>query len=107
LVALAALTTSALAEDLLFVENLTGLEIDEAATLGFTTKTVTETEWRGMKTSDFAAFKAIIIGDDFGSSDLTLIQFLADTKDVWGPAVTGNIVIHGIQDYYSLLLIQF
>ena len=94
--AFAALTVSALAEDLLFVENLTGLEIDEAASLGFTTKTVTETEWRAMKTTDFAAFKAIIIGDDFGSNDLTLIQFLADTKDVWGPAVTGNIVIHGI-----------
>lgn len=96
LAALAALTASALAEDLLFVENLTGLEISEATSLGFSTKTVSEAQWRAMATSDFAAFKAIIIGDDFGSSDLTLIQFLADTKDVWGPAVTGNIIIHGI-----------
>jgi hypothetical protein len=96
LVALAALTVSTLAEDLLFVEDLTGLEIDEAAALGFTSKTVTEAEWRAMTTADFAAFKAIIIGDNFGSSDVTLIQFLADTKNVWGPAVTGNIVIHGI-----------
>ena len=96
LAAFAALTASALAEDLLFVENLTGLEIDEATSLGFSTKTVTEDQWRAMTTTDFAAFKAIIIGDDFGSSDLTLIQFLADTKNVWGPAVTGNIIIHGI-----------
>lgn len=101
LAALAALTASALAEDLLFVENLTGLEIDEATSLKFSTKTVSEAQWRAMTTSDFAAFKAIIIGDDFGSSDLTLIQFLADTKDVWGPAVTGNIIIHGI--YITIL----
>jgi hypothetical protein len=101
LAALAALTVSALAEDLLFVEHLTGREIDEAATLGFTTKTVTETEWKAMTTTDFAAFKAIIIGDNFGSQDLNLIQFLADTKNVWGPAVTGNIIIHGI--YITML----
>ncbi|KAF4627330.1 hypothetical protein G7Y89_g10825 [Cudoniella acicularis] len=95
LAAVTALATSVLAEDLLFIDTLVGLEQQEATTLGYTTKVVTEAVWRTMVTSDFAAFKAIIIGDDFGSSDQTLIQFLIDTKNVWGPAVTGNMIIHG------------
>ena len=89
------LAGSAVAEDLLFLDAVVGDEQDHAIALGFTTKVVTETEWRAMKTSDFAAFKAIIIGDPFGSRDVTQIQFLEDTNTIWGPAVTGNIIIHG------------
>ncbi|OAL32392.1 hypothetical protein AYO22_00414 [Fonsecaea multimorphosa] len=90
-----AAVASVVAEDLLFLENLVGNEEEHAVALGFTTKVVTETDWRAMKTSDFAAFKAIIIGDAFGSTDVTLIQVLADTNTTWGPAVTGNVIIHG------------
>lgn len=96
LAAVTALASAVLAEDLLFVDTLVGLELSEAQGLSFTTKTVTVAEFKALKTSDFAAYKAIIFGDDFGSSDLTNIQFIADTKDVWGPAVTGNIIIHGM-----------
>jgi hypothetical protein len=94
--AFSALLSAVLAEDLLFVETLVGLEESEATSLGFSTKVVTEAQWRAMSTSDFQAFKAIIIGDDFGSQDLSLIQFLTDTKATWGPAVQGNIIIHGM-----------
>ncbi|KIW97715.1 uncharacterized protein Z519_01299 [Cladophialophora bantiana CBS 173.52] len=86
---------SVIAEDLLFLDDLVGNEEEHAIALGFTTKVVTETEWRAMKTSDFAAFKAIIIGDPFGSGDVSLIQVLEDTNTIWGPAVTGNVIIHG------------
>ncbi|TVY82244.1 hypothetical protein LSUE1_G002104 [Lachnellula suecica] len=95
LAAFVALASSAVAEDLLFVNTLVGLEKQEAIALGYTTKVVTDAQWRAMTTADFAAFKAIIIGDDFGSSDLTQIQFLTDTKNTWGPAVQGNIIVHG------------
>lgn len=94
-----AVAGSALAEDLLFLDDLVGHEEDHALALGFTTKVVTETEWRAMKTSDFAAFKAIIIGDPGGSRDVGRIKFLEDTNTIWGPAVTGNIIIHGILLY--------
>lgn len=87
--------TTALAADLLFVSTLQGLEISEAASLGYSTQTVTEAEWRSMTTQQFAAYKAIIIADEFGSSDQTLIQFLADTANTWGPAITGNIILLG------------
>jgi hypothetical protein len=96
LFAAAALVGTSFAEDLLFVSGLTGLEIDEAASLGFTTKTVTVAEWSTMQTADFAAFKAIIIGDNFGDTDVSDIQFLEDTSSVWGPAVQGNIIVHGM-----------
>ncbi|KAG9233603.1 putative Pappalysin-2 [Amylocarpus encephaloides] len=95
LAALAATITSVLAEDLLFASNLQGLEEGLAQKLGYTTKIVTETEWKAMTTADFASYKAIILGDDFGSSYKAQLQFLIDTKAVWGPAVTGNIIIHG------------
>ncbi|KAH6667999.1 hypothetical protein B0J14DRAFT_176321 [Halenospora varia] len=95
LAALGALATSVMAEDLLFVNTLVGLEEAQAQGLGYTTKVVTEAQWAGMTTADFAKFKAIIIGDDFGSSSLSLVQFLVDTKNVWGPAVTGNVIVHG------------
>lgn len=101
LAAITALASSVIAEDLLFVDTLVGLEQDEATTLKFTSKVVTEAQWRTMTTSDFAKFKAIVIGDDFGSSDLTMIQFLTDTKSVWGPAVTGNMIIAGMEPIYT------
>jgi hypothetical protein len=92
--------TTAFGRDLLFVEKLLTYDSYEqtvAESLGFTSTIVSEVEWRSMKTSDFASFKAIIISDTaediYGDGRL---QFLADTADVWGPAVTGNIIIHGI-----------
>lgn len=91
----AVLAFSVAAEDLLFKDTLVGLEQAEAESLGFTTKVVDDATWRSMTTAQFASYKAIIIGDDFGSSDQTLIQFLVDTKNTWGPAVTGNMIIHG------------
>jgi hypothetical protein len=92
---LAGLASYAIAEDLLFMDTLQFDEYSEATTtLGMTAKVVTDAEWRAMTTADFAAFKAIVIGDS-GSSDLTLIQFLEDTQTTWGPAVTGNMILIG------------
>ena len=96
LAAFSALVSAVWAEDLLMVDTLIGLEQDEATSLGFSVKVVTQAQWSTMGTSDFAAFKAIIIGDPYGSQDLTLIQFLSDTASTWGPAVQGNIIIHGM-----------
>ncbi|EPE32464.1 hypothetical protein GLAREA_07597 [Glarea lozoyensis ATCC 20868] len=93
--AFSAIVSSALAEDLLFLDSLVGREQGNAVDLGFTTKVVTEAQFRALTTADFASFKAIIFGDDFGASNQAQLQVLIDTKNVWGPAVTGNIIIHG------------
>jgi hypothetical protein len=93
--AFSAIISSAIAEDLLFLDSLVGREQGNAVDLGFTTKVVTEAQFRALTTADFASYKAIIFGDDFGSSNQAQLQVLVDTKNVWGPAVTGNIIIHG------------
>jgi hypothetical protein len=94
-VTLSAIISSTLAEDLLFLDTLIGREQGNAIDLGFTTKVVTEAQFRALTTADFASYKAIIFGDDFGASNLVNLQVIVDTKEVWGPAVTGNIIIHG------------
>ncbi|KAF7909357.1 uncharacterized protein EAF01_003075 [Botrytis porri] len=93
---LASLTASVLAEDLLFVDTFEFKEFAEATSvLGYTTKVVSEAQWKTMTTSEFAAFKAIVIADPDCSTSPSDIQFLTDTKNTWGPAVQGNIVVIG------------
>lgn len=93
---LASLTASVLAEDLLFVDNFEFKEFAEATSvLGYTTKVVSEAQWKTMTTAEFAAFKAIVIADPDCSTSPSDVQFLTDTKNTWGPAVQGNIVIIG------------
>lgn len=89
----------AAAEDLLFPQiypdlNLYSTEYSRALNLNFTIKLVEKDEWANMTTADFAAFKAIILADTV-RSDRSLLNFLNDTKDVWGPAVEGNVVLVG------------
>lgn len=93
---LATLATSVLAEDLLFVDKFEFKEFAEATSaLGLTTKVVSEAQWKTMTTAEFAAFKAIIIADPDCSTSPSDVQFLTDTKNTWGPAVQGNIVVIG------------
>ena len=81
--------------DLLFIETLLYGEYVEAVnTLGYTANVVDEPTWRNMTTADFASYKAIIISDP-NCGTLDQIQFLEDTKNVWSPAVTGNMIVIG------------
>ncbi|QSZ37070.1 hypothetical protein DSL72_009162 [Monilinia vaccinii-corymbosi] len=93
---LASLAASVLAEDLLFVDTFEFKEFAEVTSvLGFTTEVVSEAQWKTMTTAEFAAFKAIVIADPDCSSSPSDVQFLTDTKNTWGPAVQGNIVVIG------------
>jgi hypothetical protein len=93
----AAFAGLAVAEDLLFLQDVTGDEITHAQSLGYTTKTVTKTEWQAMTSADFAKYKAIVMGDPYCLSSDTGVSVLVDTKDIWGPAVTGNIIVIGMK----------
>ncbi len=84
------------AEDVLFIEGAQNAEYDEAlSTLGLTAKVVSESEWRDLSTSDFASFKAIVVSDPYCNPDGSIPRLLDDTKDIWGPAVLGNIILIG------------
>jgi hypothetical protein len=90
------LVASTVAEDLLFIDSLKGQEYNEAsATDGFTVKAVTPAQWSAMTTMEFAAYKAIIFADQYGGADAATLQLIEDTKAVWSPAVTGNMIIIG------------
>jgi hypothetical protein len=90
------LISSTIAEDILFLDALQGHEVNEAsATDGFTVKVVSPSAWSSMTTNDFAAFKAIVFADEFGGADPTALQLIEDTKAVWSPAITGNMIIIG------------
>ncbi|KAK0725328.1 hypothetical protein B0H67DRAFT_641769 [Lasiosphaeris hirsuta] len=48
-----------------------------------------------MTTADFTKYKAIVIPDCLCNTSLSTIKFLDDTKRIWSPAVTGNMVLIG------------
>jgi hypothetical protein len=48
-----------------------------------------------MTTADFAAYSALIIGDNNNSHTPADVQAAVDNASVWGAAVTGNIMLHG------------
>lgn len=89
------------AEDLLFPVFFqsfldTSKEYSRATNLlNMSAKTVTLEEWSNMTTTDFAKFKGIVIADS-NYPDISYLNFLNETKDIWGPAVTGNIILIGM-----------
>jgi len=90
----AGLTTSVYAQDLLFLKGFQYKEYDEAVALGYSTKLVTPAEWSALTTADFAKFKAIVVPDP-RCGDVDQVKFLDDSKAVWSPAITGNIILIG------------
>ncbi|KAJ9165165.1 hypothetical protein NKR19_g676 [Coniochaeta hoffmannii] len=97
---LASLIKLANAEDLLFYNDMLYNEYKEATTtLGYTAHIASDAEWRGYTTADFAKYKALIIPDP-NCGTIDRIKFLEDTKAVWSPAVTGNVILIGTDPTY-------
>jgi hypothetical protein len=61
-----------------------------------------ETTWRAMTTSDFAKYSLIIIDDPTWGADPPPAALLAayDTRNTWAAAVTGRIVVGGMDAWY-------
>jgi lysophospholipase L1-like esterase len=72
------------------------IEATEAAAQGMTVDIVTASTWSGMTTSQFAAYRAIILGDPTCAEGITADIAAATTNArTWGSAISGNIVIAG------------
>ncbi|KAJ4418315.1 hypothetical protein N0V85_001479 [Neurospora sp. IMI 360204] len=96
--ALASLASIASAQDVLFpyMHGLKYSEYNETVKLGLSAHVCKdEAEWYSMTTADFAKYKAIIVPDCLCNTSLSTIKFLDDTKKVWSPAVTGNMILIG------------
>jgi hypothetical protein len=65
-----------------------------------------EATWRAMTTTDFASYDLIIIGDPRSRVGPSASNFLAayDTRNTWAAAVTGRIVVSGIDPAYHAVL---
>lgn len=70
------------------------IEGHEAGLAGFTVVVASDADWAAMTTADFASFKAIVFADGMCSGNSSLKAAIAN-QDVWGPAVTGNVIAMG------------
>lgn len=74
---------------------LSSLEAQHAIALGFQVDVVSDQEWKALNTADFAAYRAIILGDPTCEVTPSSLEAAEETIGIWGPTVTGNIVIIG------------
>ncbi len=80
----------------------TGCAINEntvATGLGYTITTVNAAQWASMSTAQFAAYDAIIIGDD-GCNSSSILDPLQANRATWSAAATGNVVVLGFDPGY-------
>jgi Ca2+-binding RTX toxin-like protein len=76
------------------IDGATPNEQTVAEAQGHTVTVVSDTEWSAMSTAQFAAFDALVIGDDGCDGDETQLDAAAANRTTWSPAVTGNITLN-------------
>ncbi len=86
---------SVLILDLTVFGGASSLEAVEAAALGFTVDVVNAATWGAMTTAQFQSYDAIILGDPLCAEDDTPLAPAVANRAVWGPGVTGNVIVIG------------
>lgn len=79
---------------LLFYKLISGPELAIATGLQYTTVVLTDTEWNELTAADVSSYKAVILGDPDMLNDSPLAIPVMN-RDVWSPAILGNIVVIG------------
>ncbi len=75
---------------------LASIEAIEAAAQGYDVEIADDESWRGKSVSEFAGYRALILGDpDCGEIGTSKIQPAVDTVSKWGAAVNGNVIVIG------------
>ncbi len=75
------------------VGGVSSVEAQEAAAKGFQVDIVDPPTWATMTRAQFSSYRAIILGDPDGPP--SSIAAAEANKDVWGPAINGNVIIIG------------
>jgi hypothetical protein len=76
----------------------TGISPEEAVarSLGLSVEIADDATWASKTATDFGTYKAIALGDPTCSStDATPVSAAVANTNVWGPAVTGNVIVMG------------
>jgi len=88
----AASAKKALILDSTVVGGPTSLEAMQAQALGFEVTVVDSPSWAAMSAADFGAYDLLVLGDPQCVGDPSPLAAAAAHPEVWGPAVTGNVV---------------
>ncbi|MBW8042076.1 MAG: hypothetical protein FVQ85_19035 [Planctomycetes bacterium] len=92
------------AADILILETtvrppaISSVEYQALLGLGYTAvdiDIVSNATWSGMTAAQFGSYKAIILGDPYCNSGTGAVTTLTANAMVWGPEITGNVVIVG------------
>ena len=76
-------------------------EAPAATALGLTVEIATPASGRRKTTADFAGYKAVILGDPTcGTSAPSSIGAAEANTSVWGPAITGNVIVIGTDEAF-------
>jgi cysteine-rich repeat protein len=86
--------TSVLILDTTVVGGASSAEALEAAELGLTPVVVDAETWRASTASDFATYRAIVLGDPTCEGSTEPVAIAEANRDVWGPVVKGNVVVN-------------
>lgn len=65
------------------------------AAQGFTVEFLAGASWQNQTTAYFAEFRALVVGDTGSTPSVVYTSHLANSKELWSPAVTGNVFIAG------------
>jgi|GEM_PF-1683991 len=76
------------------------IEASKAAALGHTVTVVNNAQWAGMTAAQFAGYRAIVLGDPTCQGIGEAYTTAAANAGVWGPVVTGNVIINGTDPVY-------
>lgn len=79
---------------LLFYDYIAGPELQVAKDLGYTTVVLNGADWNSLTAADVSSYKAVVFGDPDLQADYPLDVPVLN-RDVWSPAILGNIVIIG------------
>jgi len=88
-------SAAASADILILDSTVTGGSSSVEATQGLTADVVTPAQWSSMTTAQFAAYRAVVLGDPSCVEDPSPVAAAVANQSVWGPAITGRVVILG------------
>jgi len=78
------------------------VEAIEAAAAGFTVEVVDNVTWAGKSGTDFASYRALILGDATcgGTGTSPWLDAALANRATWGPEINGNVVVIGTDEVY-------
>src|SRR5262245_34763205 len=72
-------------------------EVQRITALGFEAEVVSNADWASKTASDFAAYRAIVLGDASCGGSVAAAEANAD---IWGPVIDGNVILIGTDPVY-------